>query len=78
MCNTIGGPWGMYITFTSAKKVNKAEPTLALNSRGHITRNPKKGHQWPLKRTCVHQKFFKKVVDLMSTHLVTMANVTTH
>ena len=27
----------MYITFTSAKKVNKAEPTLALNPRGDET-----------------------------------------
>ena len=30
MCGTRGGSQGMYITFTSAKKVNKAEPTLAL------------------------------------------------
>ena len=41
----------------SPQKVNKAEPTLALNPRGDVTRNPK---QWPQKRTCVSAKNFKK------------------
>ena len=27
------------------KKVNKAEPTLALKPRGDVTRNPKQGYQ---------------------------------
>ena len=35
------------------QKANKAEPTLALNLRGDVTRNPKQGYQWP-------QKLFKK------------------
>ena len=42
------------------QKANKAEPTLALNPRGDVTRNPKKGYQWPQKRTCVRQKLKKK------------------
>ena len=42
------------------QKVNKAEPTLALNPRGDVTRNPKQGYQWPQKRTCVSTKNFKK------------------
>ena len=25
---------------------DKAEPTLALNPRGEVTRNPKQGHEW--------------------------------
>ena len=29
------------------QKANKAEPTLALNPRGDVTRNPKQGYQWP-------------------------------
>ena len=43
---------------------NKAEPTLTLKPRGHVTRNPKQGCQWPQNRTCecVWQKiFFLKV-----------------
>ena len=55
-CSTRGESWGMYITFASAKIVNKAEPTLALKPRGDITRNPKQGYQWPQKRTCVSAK----------------------
>ena len=43
----------MYITFDSAKKANKAEPTLALNPRGDVTRNPKQVYQLPQKRKCV-------------------------
>ena len=39
---------------------NKAEPTLALKPRGDVTRNPKKGYQWPQKRTCVRPKTFLK------------------
>ena len=31
------------------KKVNKAEPTLALKPRGDVTRKPKHGYQWPQK-----------------------------
>ena len=50
----------MYITFASAKIANKAEPTLALKPRGDVTRNPKRGYQWPQKRTCVRHKLFKK------------------
>ena len=38
------------------QKANKAEPTLALNPRGDVTRNPNQGYQWPQKRTCVRQK----------------------
>ena len=44
-CSTRGESWGMYITFTSAKIANKAEPTLALKPRGNVTRNPKQGYQ---------------------------------
>ena len=42
------------------QKANKAEPTLVLNPRGDVTRNPKQGYQWPQKRTCVSAKNFKK------------------
>ena len=42
------------------QKANKAEPTLALNPRRDVTRNPKQGCQWPHKRTCVSAKIFKK------------------
>ena len=31
------------------QKANKAEPTLALNPRGDVTRNPIQGYQWPQK-----------------------------
>ena len=41
-CSTRGESQGMYITFASAK-VKKAEPTLALNPRGDVARNPKQG-----------------------------------
>ena len=34
----------IYITFTSAKQANKAEPTRALKPRGDVTRNPKQGY----------------------------------
>ena len=50
----------MYITFTSAKIANKAEPTLALKPRGDVTRNPKQGYQWPQKKGHVSAKNFKK------------------
>ena len=43
------------------QKGNKAEPTLALNPRGDITRNPKQGYQWPPKRTYVSAKNFFKI-----------------
>ena len=42
------------------QKVNKAEPTLALNPRGDVTRNPKQRYQWPPKSTCVSAKNFIK------------------
>ena len=35
--STRGGSQGIYITFASAKQVNKAEPTLALKPRGEET-----------------------------------------
>ena len=41
---------------------NKAEPTLALNPRGDITRSLKQGYQWPQKWTYVQQKILKKKV----------------
>ena len=44
-CSTRGGSQRMYITFASAKKVDMAEPTLALKTREDITRNPKQGYQ---------------------------------
>ena len=52
----------MYITFPFAKQANKGEPTLALKSRGDITRNPKQGYQWPQNRTCerVRQKTYMR------------------
>ena len=41
------------------QKVNKAEPTLALNPRWDITSNPKQEYQWPQKGL-VSAKNFKK------------------
>ena len=38
------------------RKANKVEPTLALKTRGDVTRNPKQGYQWPPKRICVSAK----------------------
>ena len=37
----------------------KTKPTVALNSRGNVTRSPKQGYQCPLNRTrvCVRQSF---------------------
>ena len=35
------------------QKANMTEPTLALKSRGDVTKNPKQGYQWPQNRTCV-------------------------
>ena len=67
ICSNRGGSHGMYITFASGK-VNKAEPTLALNPRGDVTRNPKQGYQWPSKRTCVRQKLFFKKHHLKHGH----------
>ena len=58
-CSTRGKSWGLYITFTSAKIANKAEPTLALKPRGDVTRNPKQGYQWP-QNGHVSAKNFKK------------------
>ena len=45
-----------YTLHLPLQKANKVEPTLALKSRGDITRNPKKGTSGPQKRTCVRQK----------------------
>ena len=42
------------------QKANKAEPTLALNPRGDITRNPKQGYQWPQKGHVCPPKTLKK------------------
>ena len=58
-CSTRGGSRGILL-HSPLQKVNKAEPTLALNPRGDITRNPKQGYQWPPKRTCVSAKKKKK------------------
>ena len=33
-------------------------PTLDLKSRGHVTRSPKQGYQWPHKKDFVLQFFF--------------------
>ena len=52
MRSTRGGSRGMYITFAFAKKVNKAEPTLAFKPRGDVTRNSKQGYQCPPKDIC--------------------------
>ena len=41
------------------QRSNKAEPTLALKPRGHVTRSLKQGYQWPQKWTCVQQKLKK-------------------
>ena len=60
-CSTRIGSQGIYITFASTK-VNKAEPTLALKPRGHITRNPKEGYHWPQNRTCVCVHHIKKLL----------------
>ena len=60
MCSTRGGSQGMYIMFTSAMWIR--QPTLALKPRGDVTRNPKRGYQWPQKRTHVSaQKLLKKI-----------------
>ena len=52
----------MYITFAYEKiRANKAELTLALNPRGDVTRNPKRGYQWPQKKDmCPPKKLLKK------------------
>ena len=43
------------------QKQKKAEPTLALKSRGDVTRNQNPGYQWPQKRRsfCVRLKTSK-------------------
>ena len=48
------------ITRTPPPRANKAEPTLALKSRGDITRSPKQGYQWPHKKDSCPPKNFKK------------------
>ena len=57
-CSTRGGSWGMYITFASAMWIR--QPTLALKPRGHVTRNPKQGYQWPQKWHESAKNFKKK------------------
>ena len=42
------------------KKVNKAEPTLALKPRGDVTRNPKRGTSGPQKGHMSAKNFKKK------------------
>ena len=49
-----------HTSHTPLPSMTKAEPTLALKSRGDVTRSPKEGYQWPHKWTCFQQFFFKK------------------
>ena len=43
------------------KQANKADPTLALKSRGDITRNPKQGYQWSqIRHMCPLKTFLKQ------------------
>ena len=44
--------------------------TLPLKPREDSTISPQQVYQWPIKRTCVHQKLKKK--DLQLNHLTTM------
>ena len=57
-CCTRGESQGTYITHLH--KVWIRLPTLASKPRGHITRSPKQGYQWPYKWKCVQQIFFFK------------------
>ena len=59
MCSIRVGSWGMYITFASAKKVNKAEPTLALKPRGDSPEIQNRGISGP-KNGHVSTKNFKR------------------
>ena len=63
MCSTRGGSQGMYIMFASAMQIR--QPTLALKTRGDITRNPKQEYQWPPKRTIVRQKYKNRSVTYL-------------
>ena len=55
-----------------SQKANKAEPTLAWNPKGEVTRNPIQGYQWPPKKEmCVRQKLLKKKI-LRSNFLRTL------
>ena len=45
-------------------------PTLPLKPGGDSAISPKQVYQWPIKRTCVHQKFKRK--DLQLNHVTTM------
>ena len=50
-CCTRGESQGMCnVTHTPPLSSNKAEPTLALKPRGHVTRSPKQEYQWPHKK----------------------------
>ena len=54
------------------KQANKADLTLALISRGDITRNPKQGYHWCQNKTCVHQNFLKTrthLIQMQTTHI---------
>ena len=42
-------------------KANEAQPTLALKSRGNVTKKPKLGYKWPKRDMCMClTKYFKK------------------
>ena len=43
------------------QKANKAEPTLALNPRGDVTRNPKQWYQCPQKGHVSFKNFKNKI-----------------
>ena len=36
------------VHYVCLTKVSKAEPPVALDPRGDVTRNPKQGYQWPM------------------------------
>ena len=55
-CSTRGGSQGMCITFASANKQNKVEPTLALKPRETSPEIQNRGTSGPRKRTCIHQR----------------------
>ena len=50
-----------HISHVPPPSANKAEPTLALISRGDVTRSPKQGYQWPHKWIWVQQNFKKNL-----------------
>ena len=60
MCSTRGGSPGNVHYIHRHKKWIRQKPTLALNPRGDVTRNPKQGYWQPPKRTCMSTKNFIK------------------